>query len=243
MVLGKTMKFLKTYEGYAETVGQSGFNVVSRATADTNPMYPSQTTGSPPAMSRLGEQEEEIDSYEEFVSKFDTMDNKDEIPLNIIIWCLQHYYTNEAPTMKIPTITEEFSNKNKEYLKKKLSFRNNDPIWRGVGVDKVTFENIKQNGYKPNPPESWSFDLETSVEFSNFGNISLLIEKPLNEFDKILVMDYVINNTTEEQLKELNNMKHKGGNTYKWIYEFYSSESEIVSFDSDIISYHYIGID
>lgn len=54
------MKYFKTYEGYAETVGQAGYNVVGRSTADTNPTYPSQTVSFHPPTKRMEEQEEEI---------------------------------------------------------------------------------------------------------------------------------------------------------------------------------------
>lgn len=149
------------------------------------------------------------------------------IPIDIIVWCLQHYYTNNNTEIDLPIIPSGIFNESTKYLKEEF---NVEYLYRGISVSLSEYNKIRERGFiLTNSIESWTFDQETAREFLGGDEVNLLIKLPIDKFDKLLSMDYIIDFTTLGQKKELFNYKY-----LKWncggIYDYYASESECISF-------------
>lgn len=145
------------------------------------------------------------------------------VPTEIIAWALEHYFGNDEPDIPTPEISSDIHNKSLRYID------NDGNLYRGMGWknrDEI-IRNIKRDGgIQLDPPTSWTTDRENAEEFAN----GVLIKYPIDKFNKLMSMDYVMDAVTHDQLKELAKIKYKGydlANTHS----FYGSENEVVVFD------------
>lgn len=165
-----------------------------------------------------------------------------DIPIDIIVYVLQSYYTHKKIDVDIPNISDNIFEKSNQYL---ISHKV-DCLYRGMSVEINEYEKMINDGYiTSKEPQSWSFDIETSTAFSG-GNSSdthkrILIEYPLDKFHKLLSVDYIIENTTSDQIDELKKYEYAGWDC-EGIYHFYLSESECISFDLIKIPMRYIKV-
>jgi len=151
--------------------------------------------------------------------------SNDTIPLDVIIWTLQHYYTHDKPIVDVPNITSEISKDGLEFADK--YFDDDGYLYRGINLTKHQIELMEEEGGIVQPScSSWTYDTETAYQFAQ----KVLLRRDISKFNKVLVVDYVLNNINENQINQLKEIKH-GKNNMKWILDYYASESEVICFD------------
>tara|TARA_R110000772_G_scaffold5691_4_gene20367 strand:+ start:2357 stop:2881 length:525 start_codon:yes stop_codon:yes gene_type:complete len=151
--------------------------------------------------------------------------SNDIIPMDIIIWTLQHYYTHDKPIVDIPNITPEISKEGLEFGDK--FFENDGYLYRGINLTSNQLEMMEEEGGIVQPSHSsWTYNEDTAEEFAQ----KALLKRDISKFNKVLVIDHILKNVNENQIDQLKKIKH-GKSNMKWILDYYSSESEVICFD------------
>jgi len=133
---------------------------------------------------------------------------------------------HDCKFLQAPEITTQLHTGSVQYINDK----NDGFLYRGMGGKNTNElkQNIKRDGgIQLNTPSSWTTDAETADAFA----AAIFIAYPIKKFKKLLSMDYVLDSVTPDQLKALAKINYKGYNLAE-TYDFYSSESEVISFDN-----------
>lgn len=153
-----------------------------------------------------------------------------EIDQEFAEWCY-YFYASESFRFKalkegMPKLSKKLIEASKKFVKE-----NSDGyLYRGISLSEEEYEQLKKEKALKTKyvPASWTMDKETARAFAYpYEGVGILMRCPIIEFKKFFAMDLVMYNVDQKKMKEI---------LPKEITEYsYISESEIVSFDRDII--------